>query len=394
MDFQAQIIQHRAVCAVFIGKAHILKPQGHKIRSIILQNLIFRHRIFLHVQRKLLDLHQPLGRGHHGIILGKYAGNIGKGGFQQVDKIHDRGHGTVGHGVLQKSPAAHPHANNLGSGHGPADSKAAQVYKPVPPHPGSLQLLHIAGRGLFCGRLPGKGMDHQKAGKPFLNKAAHFSVAFLHRLMIGLEIFTQHIGKCHHHRRAGQQHIQDLGNQHQQRQHHAGQPHQQPEKLGNDIGRRGNDHIGIRGDPVHPFAGMLPADPCIIPPQKLGEDVHAEFALQHRAALFGAVFAEKQQDKRPQIDGGKDADLGNKPLLLPCGSTVDHIFQGVGIQNGIDTLQDPHQRQQADPFFAFAGHPVDPPACSTVTFCAHKDMPSVLSENIEIYGFILSYFPL
>ncbi|MEI3172869.1 MAG: hypothetical protein V8S76_02040 [Lachnospiraceae bacterium] len=124
------------------------------------------------------------------------------------------------------------------------------------PHPGGFVGVHQGVcllRHLF---FLGKGADDDKAFQPLLQEHPERAVCFLNFLVQSFQYLAERIGQQHHGRAAGEQNVQKTRLEPQNSGDCAQQAHQHSDQPGHDLGHAARHHGGIRGQAVHPLAGV------------------------------------------------------------------------------------------------------------------------------------------
>ena len=105
-------------------------------------------------------------------------------------------------------------------------------------------------------RFPVKGANDQQAFQPLLQEYPQRAVRLLDSLVEPLEHPAEQIRQQEHRRAARHEDDQEPAFQPHKGCQRAGQPHQHAQQAGHNLGHAVCDDDGIRGQAVHPFAGM------------------------------------------------------------------------------------------------------------------------------------------
>ena len=129
----------------------------------------------------------------------------------------------------------------------------------------------------------GKGADDDKTFQPLLQEHPERAVCFLNPLVQSFQYLAERIGQQHHGRAAGEKDVQKTRLEPQNSGDCAQQAHQHSDQPGHDLGHAARHHGGIRGQAVHPLAGVHRRDRCIIAGKQGGEEPVLE-AIFHGGA--------------------------------------------------------------------------------------------------------------
>ena len=238
-----------------IGKTDVFQLKGLQFGLIKIQGLFFRHR-FGAVWCKRFRFHQALGAGQHGIIPRQIPRQVGKRALHLPHQLHNGHQVAVAHGTSQDAVAAEPDTQQIRPVHGTGKADVAQVGKIAALHPGGFVGVHqgvCLPRHLF---FLGKGADDDKTFQPFLQEHPERTVCFLNLLVQSFQYLAERIGQQHHGRAAREKDVQKTRLEPQNSGHCAQQAHQHSDQPGHDLGHAARYHGGIRGQAVHPLAGV------------------------------------------------------------------------------------------------------------------------------------------
>ena len=210
----------------------------------------------LAVRCKRFRFHQALGAGQHGIIPRQIPRQVGKWVLHLPHQLHDRHQVAVAHGAGQDAVSAKADAQQICAVHRPGKPDVAQVGKVAALHPRSLVLFHQACR-LRCSLLfLCKGAHDEQAFQPLLQKDPQGAVCFLNIFVQAFQNFPKSIRQRKHDCAAGEKDVQKARLEPQNSGHCAQQAYQHSNHPGHDLGHAARHHGGIRGQAVHPFAGV------------------------------------------------------------------------------------------------------------------------------------------
>ena len=195
----------------------------------------------------------------------------------------------------------------------------------------------------------GKGADDDKTFQPLLQEHPERTVCFLNLLVQSFQYLAERIGQQQHGRAAGEKDVQKTRLEPQNSGHCAQQAHQHSDQPGHDLGHAARYHGGIRGQAVHPLAGVHRRDRRIIAGKQGGEEPVFEAVFHGGAGVLTQKTARRAQHDLPQQDAHQQRQRCPKTALYPVHGHIDDAPQykrkgdAGNTQHGLHHYQQPHQ---------------------------------------------------
>ena len=163
--------------------------------------------------------------------------------------------------------------------------------------------------------------------QPLLQEHTERTVCFLNLLVQSFQYLAERIGQQHHGRAAGEKDVQKTRLEPQNSGDCAQQAHQHSDHPGHDLGHAARHHGGIRGQAVHPLAGVHRRDRCIIAGKQSGEEPVLEAVFHGGAGVLTQKATRRAQHDLPQQDAHQQRQRCPKTALYPVHGHIDDAPQ-------------------------------------------------------------------
>ena len=351
-DLQVQMVDDRqpfrspaGALLHLVGEAGVPDTQAAKLLPVIPGDLSGRQPAGIPVVGIGLGLHQALGAGDHGVILGHHPCNARHRRLHLPHQLQNGGKGAVRHRPLQDAITAVERRQEVAAFGQPPEAKIEQVGKAVPLQAGGLVPLHPGG-GLGAGLvLHRKDPDDHHAFQPLLDKGQHRRPCLLDALVHPLEDLPQGNRQHQHDAARRHQNVEKRRFQEEQSRQRSAQPGQQAGQPGQQVHHIPGHHRRIRGQPRHPVPRVARRNRGVILVQQAVEQPLLEAVFQRGPRPLGDQAVRCIQEHLPQGHGRQSGRRPQKGLHLPRRGPVHQIAEQQGIRHAAGSQ---HHVQQGD----------------------------------------------